>query len=98
MLVTVLKYYVIKAESLTSSQINVLFKYLKHLVDSSSLMAIFSLSLLILTYFLQCEILMLTQRLQGVAWSIFQLPSEGQARHVPTGIFLRCIALDYSSS
>jgi len=71
MLVTVLKYYVIKAESLTSSQINVLFKYLKHLVDSSSLMAIFSLSLLILTYFLQCEILMLTQRLQGVAWSIF---------------------------
>lgn len=35
-------------------------------MSSSNLMAILCLSLLILTYFLQCKILTLTQRLQGV--------------------------------
>lgn len=96
---TVLKYSVIEVESLASSQIMFyLNKNLKYLVNSYNLIATFCLSLLTQTYFLQCKILMLTQRLQGGTQSIFQSPSEGQAKYVSTGIFLRYAVLCYNSS
>lgn len=37
-------------------------------------------------------------RLQGVTWSTFQPPLEGQANRASTGIFLRCAALCQGSS
>lgn len=96
---TVLKYSIIEVESLAGSQIMFyLNKNLKYLMNSSNLIASFCLSLLRQTYFLQYKILMLTQRLQGVTQSIFHSPLEGQAKHVSTGIFLRCPARCYNSS
>lgn len=93
-----LKYSIIEVESLAGSQIMFyLNKNLKYLMNSN-LIATFCLSLLRQTYFLQRKILMLTQRLQGVTQSIFHSPLEGQAKHVSTGIFLRCAALCYNSS
>lgn len=71
-------------------------KCLKYLMSCSNLMGIFCLFLPIMT-FLAMKILMCT-KLQGVTWSTFQAPLEGQARHVSTGIFLRCAALCWDSS